>query len=148
MMTVKPVSTAEIEGCVKVYAAAYGRPPWNEDPDSAQIRACIRDFIGRDGFCAWCAEVDGAPVGVALGIVVPYVGGAFLRLEDICVAPDRQRSGIGGAFIREIERLSRALGCDSMLLATQPDVPARDFYLKQGFREIPTAYMFREYDSQ
>ena len=144
-MDVRPISDAEVGDCARVYAAAYGRPPWNEALDPGQICACIRRFIGRDGFCAWRAEAGGEIVGVALGVVVPYVGGAFLRLEDLCVAPDHQRSGVGGAFIREIERLSQALGCDSMLLATQPDVPAHDFYLKQGLRDIPTAYMFREY---
>ena len=57
-------------------------------------------------------------------------------IEDFCIAPKWQRKGLGGAFLAEIQRQAAPLGCDSALLATQPDVPAHGFYLKHGFREI------------
>ena len=144
---VQPVSPETIDGCAAVYVAAYGEAPWNEPLDPERVRRYIRAFMDREGFCAWRLCVEGKIAGVALGIVVPCTEGAFLRVEDLCVAPRWQRQGLGGAFLREIQRQSAALGCDSMLLATQPDVPAHGFYLKQGFRDIPTAYMYKEYES-
>ena len=139
---VQPVSPDTIDDCAAVYIAAYGEAPWNESLDPDSVRRYIRAFMDRDGFRAWQLTIEGEIAGVALGIIVPYTEGAFLRIEDLCIAPKRQRQGFGGAFLREIQRQSAALGCDSMLLATQPDVPAHGFYLKQGFRDIPTAYMY------
>ena len=141
---VRAIAPDEIGDCAAVYVDAFAQPPWNEACDPAQIADYLSGFIDRDGFCAWRLSVGGEIVGVALGIVVPCPGGAFLRLEDFCIAPKRQREGLGGLFFDQIQRLSAAQGCDSVLLATQPDVPARDFYLKQGLREIPTVYMYKE----
>ena len=142
--TVQPVAAGEIDACAAAYAAAYREAPWNEEPDHEAVRRYIRAFTGRDGFCAWRLAVDGEIAGVALGVVVPCTDAPFLRVEDFCVAPKWQRQGLGGAFLSEIRRLAADMGCDSVLLATQPDVPARRFYLKQGFREIPAAYLYAD----
>ena len=144
---VRPVADDEIDACAAVYAAAYSEAPWNEALDPGQVRSYIRDFAGRDGFCAWRLSVGGEIAGVALGIVVPCVDAPFLRVEDFCVAPKWQRRGLGGAFLAEIQRQAADMGCDCALLATQPDVPARLFYLKQGFQEIPTAYLYKDFRS-
>ncbi len=144
---VRPVAAGEIDACAAVYAAAYSEAPWNEALDPGQVRNYIRAFAGRDGFCAWRLSVGGEIAGVALGIVVPCVDAPFLRVEDFCVAPKWQRRGLGGAFLAEIQRQAADMGCDCALLATQPDVPARLFYLKQGFQEIPTAYLYKDFRS-
>ena len=144
---VQPISPDTIDSCAAAYGAAYGEAPWNEALDQEHVRRYIRAFMDRDGFRAWQLTVEGEITGVALGIIVPYTEGAFLRVEDLCVAPKWQRQGFGGAFLREIQRQSAAQGCDSMLLLTQPDVPAHGFYLKQGFRDIPTAFMFKDYNA-
>ena len=91
--------------------------------------------------------MGGEIAGVALGIVVPCTDAPFLRIEDFCIAPNWQQKGLGGAFLAWIQRQAASLGCDCALLATQPDAPAHRFYLNQGFREIPTAYLYKDYQS-
>lgn len=142
---VRPVAAHEIDACADVYAAAYREAPWNEALNPGQVSDYIRAFTGRDGFCAWRLSIEGTIAGVALGIVVPCVDAPFLRVEDFCVAPKWQRRGLGRVFLAEIQRQAADMGCDCALLATQPAVPARLFYLKQGFREIPTAYLYKDY---
>ncbi len=145
--TVRPVAADEIDACAAAYAAAYSEALWDEALNPGQVNGYIRTFSGRDGFCAWRLSVDGEIAGVALGIVVPCVDAPFLRIEDFCVAPKWQRKGLGGAFLAEIQKHAADMGCDCALLATQPDVPARSFYLKNGFREIPAAYLYKDYRS-
>ena len=145
--TVRPVAEHEIDACAAVYAAAYSEAPWNETLSLEQAGAYIRAFTGRDGFCAWRLAVSSEIAGVALGIVVPCVDAPFLRIEDFCIAPKWQRRGLGGAFLAGIRKQAAGLGCGCALLATQPEVPAHGFYLKQGFREIPTAYLYRDFQS-
>ena len=142
---VRPVADDEIDACAAVYSAAYGEAPWNEALSPGQVIGYIRAFTGRDGFCAWRLAVGGEIAGMALGIVVPCTDAPFLRIEDFCVAPKWQRRGLGGAFLDEIRKQAAGLGCDCALLATQPDVPAHGSYLKQGFRELPTAYLCRDF---
>ena len=141
--TVRTVADEEIDACAAVYSAAYNQPPWNEALSPGQISGYIRAFTGRDGFCAWRLAIGSEIVGVALGIVVPCTDAPFLRIEDFCISPKWQRKGLGGAFLAEIQRQGAELGCDCTLLATQPDGPAHGFYLKQGFREIPTSCLFK-----
>ena len=142
--TVRPIAACEIDACAAVYCDAYRKAPWNEALSPEQVGGYIRAFTGREGFCVWRLAVEGEIAGVALGIIVPCVDAPFLRIEDFCVAPKWQRKGLGGAFLDEIQKKAADLGCDCALLATQPGVPAHGFYLKHGFREIPTAYMYKD----
>ena len=70
-------------------------------------------------------------------------------LSWLAVRKDKQRKGVGAALLRELERILKSYGARILLVDTsgdetwEPGIQARNFYLKNGFKEagrIPTYY--------
>ncbi len=58
------------------------------------------------------------------------------ELENIIVAPDRRRGGIGGGLVRELLHQAAETGATSVLLEVrESNHPARQLYKKFGFAE-------------
>lgn len=129
--------------CVEVYQKAYGGAPWNETYPSEQLTRYLGAFLHSDVKCAYCLVEKECVIGVALGLIVPCFDAPFFRLEDFCIAPEFQRQGYGGRFLREIAAKVRTFGCDSILLGTQRGYPSHKLYLKEGFREIESVLMHK-----
>lgn len=101
----------------------------------------------------WLAESD--PSWFRLveedGRLVGYVatrddGSGGLEIDDLQVAPSRQRHGIGRALLAEAIELGRARGLIRAWLTTEGDDPAgaRRFYESVGFSTTAEALRFRK----
>ncbi|MDV6226116.1 GNAT family N-acetyltransferase [Nitratireductor aquimarinus] len=80
------------------------------------------------------AHVADGPVGFV--ITSPIDG--FLHIEELSVAPEHGRRGLGGRLLRTVIGESRALGLEGVSLSTFRDVPFNaPFYERHGFAEWP-----------
>lgn len=70
-------------------------------------------------------------------------------LSWLAIRKDKQGKGIGTALLKELEKILRGYGARILLVDTsgdetwEPGIRARNFYLKNGFKEagrIPTYY--------
>lgn len=60
-----------------------------------------------------------------------------LRIWDLSIDPSAKRRGIGSALMNQAVTEARAIGARMIVLETQScNVPAIQFYLKQGFKLI------------
>jgi len=134
-----------LDACAALYASAYGEAPWNESFDPDALKAYLRSYIERPGLHMYALLHASAPIGVALCSIIPCIGGDFARIEDFCIAPAHQHKGLGSRFMALLCDDLRACGCDSVLLATQRDLPAHRFYLKNGFAPLDSSIqLYRE----
>jgi GNAT superfamily N-acetyltransferase len=83
---------------------------------------------------AWVAVIgEDTPVGF---IVVDLIDGRA-HIEQVSVAPDQARRGIGGLLINHVDRWAAAQGIDALTLATFRAVPWNGpYYARLGFREM------------
>lgn len=125
-----------IDACAKVYIEAYGEEPWQEAYEHFVIKSYIEKFIKTETRYCFALKKEGVVVGVALCVKMPGTESDYLRIEDFCVTPKKQRSGLGSMFLQLIGEQLEALGCDSILLGTQKDFPSHRFYVKNGFKEM------------
>lgn len=130
--------------CARLYVAAYREEPWNEDCSEADAENYLRAFLCSETKCCFAAVEDEQVVGVVLGLFVPSMMRPYLRIEDICIHPSRQRNGFGTAFLNLIQQEAQKRGCDSMLLGTQRNFPSHLFYLKNGFQEMESVLLYKE----
>ena len=63
-------------------------------------------------------------------------------INELCIRTDRQGAGAGTFFIREIEKAVRELGLKQIFLLTDSNVPACEFYRKNGFTECTSNVAF------
>jgi GNAT superfamily N-acetyltransferase len=85
---------------------------------------------------ALLAVENGSVVGFCCGHDVEFRG----YLSEMAVAPDRQRQGIGAAFLQHLETVLRAQGCALLVANIYP--PAEGFYRTLGWQE-PNAILLR-----
>ena len=88
----------------------------------AAIRVWIADHVVADGEC-WVAELPGGRI-----VAMLHLRGSWI--EQLYVAPDHQRSGIGGALLT----LAATRSPDRLQLWTfETNAAARRFYERHGF---------------
>jgi len=149
-----------LAGCVDVYAAAFGQPPYGETREQAgELRERVARYAGRDGFrLPVVFGEDGRPAGFALGMIARagdwwrdrvaaaigaaaaerWLGAACLEIVHVAVWPGRQRQGTGH---RLMEALTRAPRPATGVLSCHPGAPAAQrFYLSQGWQVISTGF--------
>ena len=144
MIDIKKMDTAFIEMCANIYLNAYKNEPWNEEYSLIEITDYLSRFLNSETKRAYMLMMDEEIIGIALGLIVPCIDCDYFRLEDICLSPLYQRNGLGGQFIKLISDCVSNENCDSILLGTQKDYPAHNFYLKNDFQEIDSVLLYRE----
>jgi GNAT superfamily N-acetyltransferase len=116
-------SAAVVDGCVAVYGAAFGQPPYAETADDAKLlRERVTRYAGRDGFRLATADQGGNVVAFALAVraypgdwwrdkvaeamgpelAARWLQPGSLEVVHVAVDPARQRQGFGRAVLRQV----------------------------------------------
>ncbi len=114
------------------YRQFYGQAP---DPDGA--RTFLRDRLQAGDSAILIAERDRRFVGFAQ--LYPSFSSTSMRrvwiLNDLFVAPEHRRGGVGRALTAAAEDLARATSAKGLVLATQKtNAPAQALYQARGWK--------------
>ena len=116
----------------------FTKEPWNDDwSDDAQLTAYIDDLIGGKGALTFAMLDDGGDIlALSMGRVRHWFTGTEYYIDELCVRTDLQGKGIGSRFIESIEAEIKNMGMTHIFLQTDRDMPAYEFYLRRGFKEL------------
>ena len=68
-----------------------------------------------------------------------------LYIDEFFISPDHQNKGYGKALLEHIEQYSKERELSGITLLTSRNVPASEFYKKNGFQELEhIAFMFKK----
>lgn len=152
-----------VGGCVAVYGAAFGQPPYAETAaDADLLRERITRYAKRDGFRLATVDQDGNVPAFALAVraypgdwwrdqVAEAVGPdlaarwlppGVLEVVHVAVDPAWQRQGLGRAVLAGITQdLDPAVS--TAILSCDPNaVPAQGLYLSEGWQLITDQLSF------
>ena len=122
---------------VQLYKSAFSRNPWNDDwSDEEQLTEYIKEKTGSFHAINYDLLIDGKLVAISLGQITHWWEGTNYVLDELCVSPDCQGTGIGTRFMELIESDLRKRGLKGIFLQTDSDKPAYDFYHKNGFKDL------------
>ena len=76
-------------------------------------------------------------IGLSLGYIKHWYAGTEYVIDELCIRPEKQRSGYGTAFLAQIEAELQNRGIHTIFLTTERNVPAFAFYCRLGFTELP-----------
>lgn len=160
--TAKPPA-AVMDGCVAVYGAAFGQPPYAETAaDAGLLRERVTRYAGRAGFRLVTADQDGNVVAFALavraypgdwwrdktaGAIGPELAARWLppgvlEVVHVAVDPASQRQGIGRAVLAALTRNLDSEVAAAVLSCDRNAVPAQRLYLSEGWRLITSEMTF------
>lgn len=117
------------------------RPTGDVDPDAA---AAIFEQVRRNpDTVVAVAELDGRVVATGTLYLMRkflYGGSTAAHVEDVAVAADRQRAGVGRAVIEYLLARAQAAGCYKTVLYCEDGV--LPFYRRLGFRHTTNGMRF------
>ena len=136
-MELRELTIHDKAGITALFVDVFTHEPWNDDwSDARQLDAYITDHVGQDSSLT-LGYFDGERLAaLSMGHITHWYTGTEYCVQEFCVARDLQGNGIGTAFLREVEAFLLTKGVCQIFLQTERDVPAYQFYLRNGFTEM------------
>ena len=139
MLNLKRLTIKDKKIITDVFTSVFTKEPWNDDwSDTNQLDMYINDLVGQGYSLTYGLFDDDELIGIALGYVKHWYSGTEYIINEFCVKTERQGAGAGSFFIAEIEKAIKELGIKQIFLLTDSNVPAYQFYKKNGFSEEQT----------
>ena len=139
MLNLKRLTIKDKAIITDVFTSVFTKEPWNDDwSDTNQLDMYINDLVGQGYSLTYGLFDDNELIGISLGYVKHWYSGTEYIINEFCIKTDRQGAGIGSFFIAEIEKAIKELGIKQIFLLTDSNVPAYNFYKKNGFSEEQT----------
>ena len=144
MYTLKRLGPEDREAIKEVFVSVFTAEPWCDDwSDAEQLDLYLQDLTGQGYSLTYGLYDDaGELIGISLGDIKHWYSGTEYIINELCIRTERQGAGAGTFFIREIEKAIRELGIKQIFLLTDSNVPAYEFYRKNGFTEQTTNVSF------
>ena len=143
MFKLKRLSIADKKIITDVFVSVFTKEPWNDDwSDKNQLDMYINDLVGQGYSLTYGLFDEDELIGIAMGYVKHWYSGTEYIINELCIKTERQGSGAGSFFIKEIEKAIKELGIKQIFLLTDTNVPAYHFYKKNGFVEETTNVAF------
>ncbi len=144
--TFRPYAVGEEAAVSRLMHGLYDEGDGIRSLDDAKIaRTFAHLSLGEQ--CGYClVAVDEAGVIAAYVLLFPFwsneYGGLLLLLDEFYVAAERRSQGLGGQFLTFIEGFAKERDYRALnFIAMSHNTRAVDFYLRQGYYQIP-AYSF------
>ena len=143
MLKIKRLSIKEKEAITNVFLGVFTKEPWNDDwSDTEQLDMYINDLIGQSYSLTYGLYDDDELIGISMGYIKHWYRGTEYIINEFCIKTELQGKGAGTFFIKEIEKAIQELGLNQIFLLTDTNVPAYNFYKKNGFFEETTTVAF------
>ncbi len=137
MPEIKELTIEEIDIIKSFFKDVFMREPWNDDwSDGEQLHQYITDIIGNRNSLAFGLFEGEQLLGLALGNIKHWYTGTEFFVEEFCVKTEMQGQGLGTEFLRLLEVELRVRDIKTIFLMTGKEMPAFEFYRKNGFEEI------------
>lgn len=134
MTELRRLSVDDIDEIKSLFRDILTSEPWNDDwSDDGQLEGYIIDIIGNRNSLALGLYENGVLTGISLGNVMHWYMGTNYYIIELGIKPECQGRGLGTEFLRMIEEYIHANGISCIFLQTERDMPAYDFYRKNGF---------------
>jgi N-acetylglutamate synthase-like GNAT family acetyltransferase len=142
--TIRPASERDLPGLLALYAEMH---PDDDPLDSDEASRTWRAIVAQAGRTVLVADTDSELAGTADCAILPYLTRAarpIMLVENVVVAADHQRSGVGRELLRHAVELALGAGCYKVhLLSDLGDPEVNAFYSACGFQ--PIAQGWRRY---
>ena len=135
-MELKQLSINDKEAIKALFTGVFTGEPWNDDwSDSKQLDCYIDDLCGQVYSLTFGLYDGGELIGISMGDIRHWFRGTEYLINELCIKTDRQGTGAGTFFLKEIEKAVKEMGIKQIFLLTGRDMPAYNFYKKNGYVE-------------
>ncbi|SFA78296.1 Predicted N-acetyltransferase YhbS [Amycolatopsis marina] len=143
-LTIRPAQEQDLPGLLALYAEMH---PDDEPLDAEHARQTWQHIAAQQGRTVLVADTDAELAGTVDCVILPYLtrrAQPIMLVENVVVAAEHQRRGVGRALLRRAVELADEAGCYKVhLLSDLGDPEVNAFYSACGFQ--PIAQGWRRY---
>ena len=133
-MKLEELKMAHVEECIDLYIDTFSKEPWNDVFESKdKVRAYYHNFLKSNQCIGYVGLIDNKIEVMSIGMIKPWIEGLEYYIDEFCVSYNSQGKGYGSQFLELVDADIKSRGMNAIILNTSQDVPAYDFYLKNGF---------------
>ncbi|MGI5490350.1 N-acetyltransferase family protein [Microtetraspora malaysiensis] len=123
---------------------------YKAQPSQEELAAVFKDRLVQESARIFIAELDGQPVGYAgatlherAGGVFVHGGGSIIFLDQLAIAPQAKRHGVGSGLLNAVREAGRDAGCLRLITEVWDfNHEARSFYEAVGF--LPMKHLLEQ----
>lgn len=116
---------------LKVFSGA----PWYDQWDSVEhVQQYLKEYMDNPAFLGFVMEQEGQMLGASFGHTKSWYSGREYHIHEYFIDTTMQRGGLGSALMEYIKEYLTSVDIHCMVLLTERDLPAEEFYKKQGFK--------------
>ena len=130
---IRQFEIGDLGGSIDLLIATYNREPWNDSWTKESARAYLTEFINSSRFVGFVIDDDGVIVAASFAHARTWAGGNELYIDEFFVSPTHQGKGLGKQLMSAITKYATDLRLADIVLLTDNDKPAFDFYKALGF---------------
>lgn len=124
-LTVREVRAPDLDAVAELERVSFP-VPWKREFFASEVGAAYR-----------FNRVVRAPDGALAGYVFCAFAGGEIHVNKIAVDPAWRNRGVARLLMQEVFDLSARISAEEIYLEVRPsNVPARNFYVSLGFREV------------
>ena len=133
----RELDTDNFDRIKKFFVDVFTNEPWNDDwSNEEQLKGYIMDLIGNVNSLTLGYFIDDEMFGLSMGHIRHWYTGTEYYIDEFCICRNKQGTGIGTKFLKDVEQYMMSNGMTHIFLQTERTVPAYNFYKKNGFFEL------------
>lgn len=126
-----------LEKSVDLFIETFSKEPWyDEFASREQVVLFFKNHMLNNYFLGYVLKSETKVIALSVGFKKPWIKGMEYYIDQFCVGYSYQGQGVGGAFIKLIEKEMLDEGLNAIILNTEKGYPSEKFYLKNGFEKI------------
>ncbi|MCV4234383.1 GNAT family N-acetyltransferase [Virgibacillus sp. LDC1] len=125
---------SDLEACSELMLKVFSGEPWYDQWDSVQhVQQYLAEFMDNPVFLGFVIEQDGKILGASFGHTKSWYSGKEYHIQEYYIDTGWQGSGLGSALMNGMKAYLSSVHIHCMVLLTEKDLPAENFYRKHGF---------------
>jgi aminoglycoside 6'-N-acetyltransferase I len=134
-MKFKKFSQKDLDASAKLYKDVFSEQPWNDEWQRlSRVKEYLKELIQNPVFRGYVVYKDSELVAACLGHSRSWWSGNEFFIDEFFVSSRYQGKGVGSLLMDYMENHPELGDVDSFQLLTNKNVPAKDFYRKNGFK--------------
>ena len=133
-MEIRPINSNDLDVLSDVFVSVFNAAPWNENWEKPWVLERLDILFHSYKFCGFLAVEKNQVIGAVFSRLGSYMGELELEIVEMYVAATDQRRGVGAALIRAISDYAITNTISCLVLQTDKNTFAKDFYLGLGFQ--------------
>lgn len=131
--SIQPCTLKHLERYGEIYASAFSGEPWNDPWKAEDAVIHVKELLESRQSYGLEYVIDGEVAGFILGTSMLFHYGRTFEINDLAVAPEYQRRGIGAKLLEKCIADVKAQGMAGIHLITAGDGILPAFYEEYGF---------------